>query len=95
MISKHGLEKCIAKHSGVGAEALHWYRIACAATWTCLAEVRVQFPGADQIGEVLVFNLGHNRFRLIATVFFPGRELYVMALMTHKEYDRKEWIKWC
>jgi mRNA interferase HigB len=47
------------------------------------------------IGEVLVFNLGHNRYRLITTVFFATREIYVKTLLTHKEYDRKEWTKWC
>jgi mRNA interferase HigB len=94
VVSKHGLQKLTARHPSIEAEAFHWYRIATAATWTCLADVRMHFPSADLIGEVLVFNLRHNRFRLIATVFFPGREIYVKALMTHKEYDRKEWKRW-
>jgi mRNA interferase HigB len=47
------------------------------------------------IGQVLVFNLAHNRYRLIATVFFAAREIYVKDLPTHKEYDRKEWRRWC
>jgi len=47
------------------------------------------------IGQVLVFNLAHNRYRLITTVFFATREIYVKDLLTHKEYDRKEWKKWC
>ena len=76
-------------------EALDWYRIAAAGDWSCFADVRRTFRSADLIGEVLVFNLGHNRYRLITTVFFGARELYVKALLTHKEYDREEWKKWC
>lgn len=49
----------------------------------------------QNFGEVLVFDLGHNRYRLITTVFFGARELYIRALPTHKEYDREEWKKWC
>jgi len=33
-------------------------------------------------------------FRLIVTVDYPTKRLFVKALLTHKEYDRKEWMKW-
>jgi mRNA interferase HigB len=52
------------------------------------------FPNADQVGEALVFNIRANRYRLIATVFYPARTIYLKALLTHKEYDREEWKKW-
>lgn len=69
--------------------------MASASEWTCLADIRKEFPSANLIGEALVFNLCGNRYRLIATVYFAAREIYVKALMTHKEYDREEWKKWC
>lgn len=42
------------------------------------------------IREVLVFDLVHNRYRLITPVFFATRELYIKALLTHKAYNRKK-----
>jgi mRNA-degrading endonuclease HigB of HigAB toxin-antitoxin module len=36
----------------------------------------------------------HNRYRLITTVFFGAREIYIKALLTRKQYDREEWKKW-
>jgi mRNA interferase HigB len=95
VISKRGLRKLIAKHPGAEAELLDWYRVTNAAEWSCFADVRRTFPGSDLIGEVLVFNIGGNRYRLIATVFFAAREIYLKALLTHKEYDREGWKKWC
>jgi len=95
VIGKSGLRRLTAKHPGVESEALDWYRVAASASWTRFAGVRGDFPSADMIGQVLVFNLAHNRYRLIATVFFATREIYVKDLLTHKEYDRKEWKKWC
>jgi mRNA interferase HigB len=95
VISKRGLLKLTAKRPDAETEALDWYRAAATADWTCFADVRRTFPRADLIGEVLVFDLGHNRYILITTVFFGTRELYVKALLTHKEYDREAWKKWC
>ena len=95
VISKRGLRKLTAKHPATETEALDWYRLAAASDWNCLADVRKTFPSADQIGEVLVFDLLHNRYRLITSVFFAAREIYIKVLLTHGEYDREEWKKWC
>lgn len=95
VISQRGLRKLTAKHPAAEQEAANWYRIAANADWRSFADVRATFPTADMVGEVLIFNLGNNRYRLISTVFFATREIYLKALLTHKEYDRKEWTKWC
>ena len=95
VISKRGLRKLTAKHNAVESEALDWYRVAASADWNCFADVRGDLPRTDTIGQVLVFDSAHNRYRLITTVFFATREIYVKDLLTHKEYDRKEWRRWC
>ena len=59
-----------------------------------IRDVRRSFPDADQVGEALVFNIRGNRYRLIATVFYPARTIYLKALLTHNEYDREEWKRW-
>ena len=71
-----------------------WYKAARKAAWRNLLDVRRQFSSTDQIGKVLVFNIRHNRYRLIVTVDFRTTRLFVKALLTHKEYNRGEWKKW-
>ena len=71
-----------------------WFRGARAAAWRNLGHVRDDFPSADQVGSALVFNIRHNRYRLITRVEFSKRLMFVKALLTHKEYDREEWKKW-
>ncbi len=71
-----------------------WYRAAHAADWRSLSDVRSEFPETDQVGSVLIFNIRHNRYRLIVFAVYPKQKLYIKALLTHKEYDRKEWMKW-
>jgi mRNA interferase HigB len=97
VISRRGLNAAAKKlkiDEGTAAELDLWFHAARRARWTRLSEVQVDFPAADQIGRVLVFNIRHNRYRLIARVTFPIQKLYVKALMTHKEYDREEWKQW-
>ena len=54
----------------------------------------MQYPAADQVGDVVIFNIRHNRYRLITYAVFPKQKLYVKALLTHAEYDRGEWKRW-
>ena len=72
-----------------------WYRVAKKADWKNLAEVQVVFPHADLVGTCVVFNVGGNKFRLIARVFFQSRKVYVVAILTHKEYDKGGWKRDC
>ena len=95
VISKRGLSLLLkGKSPDVAEEVASWFKTATTAHWDSLRDVRLSFPDADQVGEALVFNIRGNRHRLIATVFYPARTIYLKALLTHNEYDREEWKKW-
>lgn len=94
MVSKRGLMECVADKPEAMNEAIAWYRTVRAADWKSLLDVRNDFPSADRIGHVLVFNLRLNRYRLIVRAAFPIQTLFVKALLTHEESDREEWKKW-
>ena len=54
-----------------------------------------RLPDADLVNGLLVFNIRQNRYRLIAYPVFSRHRLYIKALLSHKEYDRKNWVnKW-
>ncbi len=75
-------------------ELRNWFNAARSARWTSLDEVRHIFPAADRTGRVLIFNIRNNAYRLIVVHELPWQRLFIKALLTHKEYDRKEWMKW-
>ncbi len=94
MISKAGLIDLIErKAKDVQADALNWYHTAKGAEWGDFGQVRRQFPDADLVDGLLVFNIRSNRFRLIIFSVFSRRRLYIKALLTPKEYMREEWKK--
>ena len=94
VVSKPGLKKLIKKHPQAEPGLLVWHKLARTAKWNNLEDVRRDFPSADMAGSVLIFNVLHNELRLITVAFFKAQRVYVKALLTHKEYDRKEWMKW-
>lgn len=86
--------KLASKHAETVRWAESWYKAARKARWSGLDEVRKLFPSADQVGEVLIFDVLGGNFRLITKVDYPTQRVFVKALLTHREYDRKEWMKW-
>ena len=73
---------------------MSWYAVAKRATWTCLRDVRVNYPTADLIDKLLVFNIGRNRWRLIVRTNFRGQRLFIKAVLTHDQYNRGDWKRW-
>lgn len=55
------------------------------------AELRQTFPHADIVGQLVVFNIGGNKARLIAAVHFNRGKIYIRAVLTHGEYDKGGW----
>ncbi len=44
-----------------------------------------------KVEEYVIFNVGGNKYRLIAIVSYPKGEVYIQHVLTHKEYDRGTW----
>lgn len=68
-----------------------WYRIVKHTNYNSFAELRKTFPQADQVGKFIVFNIGGNKYRLIAYIVFSEKRIYIRHVLTHAEYDKEEW----
>lgn len=91
MISRKRLLEASKKHSGLSAPLDAWYRIAKAAKWKSLDDVRRSLPSADGVGKYTVFNIKGNNFRLISEINFGGQRVYIRHVLTHAEYDKGAW----
>jgi mRNA interferase HigB len=94
VISKRGLLKIGQDHPAAENALARWYATAKKAKAGSFQQIRNLFPTVDQVGQVLIFDIMGGSFRLIVRVSYPAQRLYVKALLTHGEYDRKEWMKW-
>jgi mRNA interferase HigB len=63
--------------------------------WQCWSDVKSDFATASIVGNCVVFNIGGNKYRLVARVLYPIQKVFILTVMTHKEYDRDTWKEEC
>ncbi len=72
-----------------------WYDITAGADWKTFADVRETFRSADVYGTCTIFDVGNNKYRLIAWVSYKTHKVYIRSVMTHAEYDKDKWKSDC
>jgi len=98
---KH-LNEASAKYPDAKGEIAAWYEIVRQIRWKNFVDVRKMFHDADAVDGYVVFNIRHNRYRLITVIHYArernGKEtmghIYIRSFLTHKQYnDRANWDK--
>lgn len=93
IVSRKAIREATARHGEWGASLNAWYKIARNADWKHFADVRNSWKNSDAVGRFVVFDIGHNRCRLIAVIHYKWRMVYIRRILSHAEYDGKEWQK--
>lgn len=93
IIGQKVIEKFKKKHADARSPLDSWYRVVSSGNWNNFVELRQVFASADRVGSYTVFNIGGNKYRLIASVSFEVKTLLVRDVLTHQEYDRGGWKK--
>lgn len=64
-----------------------------AVQWKNFTDLRGTFSSADYVRPFVVFNVGGNKYRIIAEVFYSEDIVRISGVLTHAEYDREGWKK--
>jgi len=91
VISKRPLREFWDIHPEAKQPILDWYRKAENASPDSFPELRKVFSSADYVDGYTIFDVGENRYRIIAVIHYDQRRLYVRNVLTHAEYDRNAW----
>jgi mRNA interferase HigB len=87
VISQKPIRDAKAKWPKEAAALDRWYRLAKAMSPTDFTALKKTFPAADKVKHYVIFDVGGNKIRLVATVHFNMQRLYVRHVMDHDEYD--------
>lgn len=73
-----------------------WYKTVCEASWDNIDDVRNTYRTADPVQvkskrTVTVFNIKGNAYRLITAIHYNTQTIYILKVLTHKEYDKERW----
>ena len=96
VISIRTLREFWEQHRNAEQQLRVWYRIARAAEWRNLQEVRSSFPSADVVrikgrDSLTVFDICGNDYRLIVRIRYDYQLINIRCVLTHREYDRNDW----
>lgn len=93
VISRKALRQFWERYPDSKIALARWFKIVQQTEFLNFAELRAAFPTADKVDDWIVFNIGGNKYRLIASVHFNRGKVYVRYVLTHAEYDRGGWKK--
>ena len=79
------------EHADAEGPLSEWFKVARRAEWQKFADVRAYHPAADLVEDFVVFNIGGNKYRLIARIDYRGQQVFIIYILTHKEYDKGDW----
>jgi mRNA interferase HigB len=91
VISRKALRLFWQQYPDSQSPLTRWFKIMKLTDFRSLQALRATFPSADRVGDLIVFNIGGNKYRLIASIHFNRGKVYVRNVLTHTEYNRGAW----
>ncbi len=91
IISRKKLREFSANHPDAEVPLNHWYNATRMTRWNNFADLRPTFGSADQVGKFVVFNIGGNKYRLIAQIYYTDAVILIRHILSHEEYDQRKW----
>ena len=91
IVSKKALREFWRKYSDSQTPLRRWFKLISKSSFGSFTELRAVFPNADIVDDLVVFNIGGNKYRLVASIHFNRGKVYVRRVLTHEEYDKGGW----
>ena len=91
VIAKLALVEFWTKYPDAKGPLEAWYRIMRREVFADFNALRKTFGSADYVDPFTVFNIGGNKYRLIAVIHYNRHKVYIRDVLTHGEYDRDKW----
>ncbi len=68
-----------------------WFKVAENNTFASFTDLKKTFSSVDKVKSLFVFDVGGNKLRLITSIHFNRKKIYIRHILTHKEYDEGKW----
>lgn len=91
VLGKDKLEEAKRKWSTIGNRLDTWRVKMEQCTAANFSELKQTFNSADAVTPHTVFDVGGNKWRLIALINYTNRSVLVDSVLDHAEYDKGKW----
>jgi mRNA interferase HigB len=95
IIAGRHIQSIAQKYPDAADEITAWVKVVRTAQWQNMVDVRAVYRDADLVRGFVVFNVRHNRYRLITVIHFAKTRdgkttqghVYIRSFLTHRQYD--------
>ncbi len=91
VIAKLALIEFWTKYPDAETPLKAWFSIMKRESFADFVDLRATFSSADYVNGLTVFDIGSNKYRLIASIHYDRQKVYIRAVLTHAEYDKNDW----
>ena len=91
VIAKPALVKFWTKHLDAEKPLMLWFRTMKKENFQDFVHLKQTFSNADYVDGLTVFDIGGNKYRLIASIHYNVGQVYIRNVLTHAEYDCNDW----
>jgi mRNA interferase HigB len=97
LLNEAALARFIRKHSDSRQWLEEWALVVRAAGWRDIHDLRRAYPAADggvraaSGAKVTIFDVGGNKYRMVADVNYSIGTVVILELITHGEYSKDRW----
>jgi len=91
VVSNSALRIFAALHPHAAEPLQGWRRVIEKNRFGSWAGLNAAFNKIDKVGDLAVFDIGGNKYRLIAYIRFEKQIVYIKAVLTHRDYDKGAW----
>jgi mRNA interferase HigB len=91
IISNSALRAFAAEHPQADAPLKGWRRSVEKNRYANWSDLKASFNSVDRVGDLVVFDIGGNKYRLISYIRFEKQIVYIKAVLTHQDYDKGAW----
>jgi mRNA interferase HigB len=90
IIARRTLRVFWERHPQAEMPLRNWYALAARAEWKGPADVKAMFgTSVDFVRDNrVVFDIGGNKYRLVAHIAYRFKRVLVKFVGTHKDYDK-------
>jgi mRNA interferase HigB len=85
--NRRAIDRFLSKHANARNPFGEWIQKVEAAEWSNLIDVKATFNNADYVKDLVVFNVGGNKYRVLAEVVYKEQIVRIAKVGTHAEYD--------
>ncbi len=87
VISKRALREFWEVHPLAKESLAAWHRLMERGDYADFNAVRRTFAAADYVAPCTVFDVGGNKYRIVAVIHYNRKRVHVRHVFTHSDYD--------